>query len=84
MLSHAAATLPDRRARAVHVGEDARFHHGKHHQAYVDTLNKLVEGTPEADKSLEELIVATHHDDTKTLVFNNAAQVWNHTFFWGA
>ena len=58
------------------------FHHDKHHKAYVETLNKLVEGTPEADMSLEELIVATHHDDSKTTVFNNAAQVWNHTFFW--
>jgi Fe-Mn family superoxide dismutase len=58
------------------------FHHGKHHKAYVDNLNKLVEGTPEADKSLEELTVATYHDDSKTAVFNNAAQVWNHSFFW--
>jgi len=58
------------------------FHHGKHHKAYVDTLNKLVEGTPEADQSLEEIIVATHHDDAKTPVFNNAAQAWNHAFFW--
>ena len=58
------------------------FHHGKHHKSYVETLNKLVEGTPEADKPLEELIVATHHDDAKTAVFNNAAQAWNHAFFW--
>jgi Fe-Mn family superoxide dismutase len=58
------------------------FHHGKHHQAYVDTLNRLTEGKPEADMTLEELIVATHHDDTRTTIFNNAAQVWNHTFFW--
>ena len=58
------------------------FHHGKHHKAYVDTLNRLVEGKPEADMSLEEIIVATHHDDSKTAIFNNAAQVWNHTFFW--
>jgi superoxide dismutase, Fe-Mn family len=58
------------------------FHHDKHHKAYVETLNKLVEGTPEAGMSLEELIVATHHDDSKTTVFNNAAQVWNHTFLW--
>jgi Fe-Mn family superoxide dismutase len=58
------------------------FHHGKHHKAYVDTLNRLVEGKPEAEKTVEEIIVATHHDDTKTTVFNNAAQVWNHSFFW--
>src|SRR5438270_9202466 len=58
------------------------FHHGKHHQTYVDTLNKLVEGTPMARMSLEELIRTTYKDESKTKVFNNAAQVWNHTFFW--
>lgn len=58
------------------------FHHGKHHKAYVDTLNRLIEGKPEEKQSLEEIIVATYHDDAKTTVFNNAAQVWNHTFFW--
>jgi len=58
------------------------FHHGKHHKAYVDTLNKLVDGKPEEQMSLEEIIVATHHDDSKNAIFNNAAQVWNHTFFW--
>ncbi|HWD60521.1 MAG TPA: superoxide dismutase [Stellaceae bacterium] len=58
------------------------FHHGKHHKAYVDNLNRMVEGKPEANQSLEEIIAATHHDDAKTGVFNNAAQVWNHTFFW--
>jgi superoxide dismutase, Fe-Mn family len=58
------------------------FHHGKHHQTYVTTLNKLVEGSPMAGQSLEELIKSTHKDQSKTAVFNNAAQVWNHTFFW--
>ena len=58
------------------------FHHGKHHRTYVDTLNRLVEDKPEAEMSLEEIIIATHHDDTKTTIFNNAAQVWNHSFFW--
>jgi Fe-Mn family superoxide dismutase len=58
------------------------FHHGKHHKAYVDTLNKLVEDKPEADQSLEEIIAGTYHDDTKTAIFNNAAQAWNHAFFW--
>jgi Fe-Mn family superoxide dismutase len=58
------------------------FHHGKHHKTYVDTLNRLVEDKPEAEMSLEEIIVATHHDDSKTMIFNNAAQVWNHNFFW--
>jgi len=58
------------------------FHHGKHHQTYVKTLNKLIEGTPFANQSLEEIIRATAKDDSKASIFNNAAQVWNHTFFW--
>ena len=58
------------------------FHHGKHHQAYVTALNKLVKGSPMEKQSLEELIRATYKDDAKVAVFNNAAQVWNHTFFW--
>lgn len=58
------------------------FHYGKHHKAYVDNLNKLVAGTDLERKSLEEIIQATVSDASKTGVFNNAAQVWNHTFFW--
>jgi Fe-Mn family superoxide dismutase len=58
------------------------FHHGKHHRAYIDALNQLVDGTPEAEQSLDDIIVATHHDDTRIAVFNNAAQAWNHEFFW--
>ena len=58
------------------------FHHGKHHAAYVTNLNKAVEGTDLASKSLEEVIVATAKDPAKAGVFNNAAQVWNHTFYW--
>src|SRR5205823_13494077 len=58
------------------------FHHGKHHQTYVTTLNKLVEGSPMERMSLEELIKSTYKDDSKIAVFNNSAQGWNHTFFW--
>ena len=58
------------------------FHHGKHHATYVATLNKLVENTPFANQSLDEIIRATFKDESKTSIFNNAAQVWNHTFFW--
>jgi Fe-Mn family superoxide dismutase len=58
------------------------FHYGKHHKAYVDNLNKLIAGTDLESKSLEEIIQATASDASKTGVFNNAAQVWNHTFFW--
>jgi Fe-Mn family superoxide dismutase len=59
-----------------------QFHHGKHHKTYVDTLNALVEEHSLAGQSLEQLIVSTHHDDSKTAVFNSAGQVWNHNFFW--
>ena len=60
------------------------FHYGKHHQAYVDNLNKLVAGTPLADQPLEEIIKQTAGKADKAGVFNNAAQVWNHTFFWSS
>ncbi|OFX13253.1 MAG: superoxide dismutase [Alphaproteobacteria bacterium RIFOXYD12_FULL_60_8] len=58
------------------------FHHGKHHNAYVVNLNNLVKDTDLAGKSLEDVIKAVAGDTTKAGVFNNAAQVWNHTFFW--
>jgi Fe-Mn family superoxide dismutase len=60
------------------------FHHGKHHQAYVTNLNKLIEGTDYASKTLEEIILASSGDAAKAGIFNNAAQVWNHTFFWNS
>lgn len=62
--------------------ETFSYHHGKHHAAYVANLNKLIEGTDLANKSLEEIIKATFGDPDKAGIFNNAAQVWNHTFFW--
>ena len=60
------------------------FHYHKHHQTYVDTLNKLVEGTRYADMKLEEIVRATlgNEDDKIKKIFNNAAQVWNHDFYW--
>ncbi|GHF27886.1 superoxide dismutase [Kordiimonas sediminis] len=64
--------------------ETLGFHHGKHHNAYVTNLNGLIEGTDLADKSLEEIMVATAGDASKAGVFNNAAQVWNHTFYWNS
>jgi Fe-Mn family superoxide dismutase len=60
------------------------FHHGKHHQAYVTNLNNLVHGTPLAAKSLESIIRETAKDESAAGIFNNAAQVWNHTFFWNS
>ena len=65
-------------ALAPHYSQETlEYHHGKHHNAYVTNLNKLLEGKPEANKSLEEIIMSSDGG-----VFNNAAQVWNHTFFW--
>jgi Fe-Mn family superoxide dismutase len=58
------------------------FHHGKHHQTYVTNLNGLIKETPLADRTLEDIVRATAGDNGKIGVFNNAAQVWNHTFFW--
>jgi superoxide dismutase, Fe-Mn family len=62
--------------------ETFEYHYGKHHKAYVDNLNKLVEGTDLADKPLEEVITTSFKDSSKAGIFNNAAQVWNHSFFW--
>lgn len=61
------------------------FHYGKHHKAYVDNLNKLIEGTEFSDYSdlpLEEIIRGTAGRPERTPVFNNAAQAWNHSFYW--
>ena len=60
------------------------FHYGKHHKAYVDNLGKLVAGTEYADLSLVKIITATAGAEGKTAIFNNAAQTWNHTFFWNS
>jgi len=61
-----------------HVSKETlEYHYGKHHNAYVTHLNKLTEGKPEAGKSLEDIIRSASGG-----MFNNAAQVWNHTFYW--
>jgi Fe-Mn family superoxide dismutase len=77
-----AFTLPDlpyaKDALSPHISpETIDFHYGKHHQTYVNNLNNLTQGKPEANKSLEELIRTAEGG-----LFNNAAQVWNHTFYW--
>ncbi len=65
-------------ALAPHISKETlEYHYGKHHNTYVVNLNNLVEGTEFADKSLEEII-----QNSKGGIFNNAAQVWNHTFYW--
>jgi Fe-Mn family superoxide dismutase len=64
--------------------ETLSFHYGKHHKTYVDNLNKLVAGTDLADTPLETLIAAVAGKPDKAGMFNNAAQIWNHTFFWNS
>ncbi|HXA35452.1 MAG TPA: superoxide dismutase [Steroidobacteraceae bacterium] len=58
------------------------FHYGKHHKTYVDTLNKLIEGTEFADMPLERIVKATAGQPDHLAIFNDAGQVWNHNFYW--
>jgi Fe-Mn family superoxide dismutase len=58
------------------------FHYGKHHRAYVDNLNKLIAGTDLADQPLERIVQLVAGKPDKVAIFNNAAQAWNHTFYW--
>ena len=58
------------------------FHYGKHHKAYLDNLNKLIAGTEYEAATLEKIITDTAGKADKTPIFNNAAQTWNHTFYW--
>ena len=68
-------------ALGPHLGaETIDYHYGKHHQGYLDTLNELIQGKPEEKKSLEEIIQSAPEGP----LFNNAAQVWNHTFYWNS
>lgn len=60
------------------------YHYNKHHQTYVTNLNNLVKDTPLASATLEEVITASAKDASKAGIFNNAAQVWNHTFYWNS
>ena len=69
-----------RDALAPRISEETiDYHYGKHHQAYVTNLNKMIEGTAHANQSLEEIIRSSEGG-----VFNNAAQIWNHTFYWNS
>jgi Fe-Mn family superoxide dismutase len=69
-----------RDALAPHISEETLdYHYGKHHAGYVDKLNDAIEGTDMADKSLEDII-----RNAEGSLFNNAAQVWNHTFYWNS
>ena len=68
----------EKNALEPHISaETLEYHYGKHHQAYVTKLNDLTDGSPDANKSLEEIIKSASGN-----LFNQAAQVWNHTFYW--
>ena len=70
-------------ALAPHISEKTlEFHYGKHHNAYVVNANKLLEATDLADESLEDIIKKTAGDASRVGIFNNVAQVWNHSFYW--
>ncbi len=82
-----AIELPDlpysRDALAPHISENTlNYHYGKHHQAYVTNLNKMIEGTDFENDSLVEIVKNTAGHKERQGMFNNAAQVWNHTFYW--
>ena len=84
-----AITLPElpyaQNALEPHISANTlSFHYGKHHNAYVTNLNKLLEGSPLANESLEKIIKEVAGDASKAGIFNNAAQVWNHTFYWNS
>jgi Fe-Mn family superoxide dismutase len=83
-MAHQLPALPyELDALEPHISRQTlEFHHGKHHAGYVANLNKMVEGTDLEGKSLEEVILAVAGDASKAGIFNNAAQVWNHTFYW--
>jgi superoxide dismutase, Fe-Mn family len=66
----------------VITAQTLSFHYGKHHQGYVDKLNKLIADTNYADLPLEQIIAKAAGKPKKAEIFNNAAQVWNHTFYW--
>ena len=80
-MEHALPQLPyDMYALAPHISrETLEFHYGKHHQTYVTNINNLIKGTPHESQSLEEIVRSSSGG-----IFNNAAQIWNHTFYWNS
>ncbi|HEX2867210.1 MAG TPA: superoxide dismutase [Fe], partial [Ignavibacteriales bacterium] len=84
-----ALTLPDlpyaKDALEPHISaKTLEFHHDKHQNAYVQNANKMLEGSDLQNADLETIIKKTSGDQSKTGLFNNAAQVWNHTFLWNS
>jgi Fe-Mn family superoxide dismutase len=80
-MEHQLPALPyPKNALAPHISEETlEFHYGKHHQAYVTNLNNLIKGTEFENATLEEIIKKSSGG-----IYNNSAQIWNHTFFWSS
>jgi len=85
-MAYTQPALPyDNTALEPHVSKSTlEFHYGKHHAAYITNYNKAVEGTELDSKPIEEVIKAIAGDASKAGIFNNAAQAWNHTFYWNS
>ncbi|MEI7970155.1 MAG: superoxide dismutase [Betaproteobacteria bacterium] len=81
---HVLPPLPwaDNALEPVISAQTIGFHYGKHHRGYLDNLNRMVTGSAFADASLEDIVMSTAGRADQATVFNNAAQVWNHTFYW--
>ena len=75
---------PEHALAPVISADTVGFHYGKHHRGYVDNLNKLLAGTGLADLPLHTIISETVGKTERTAIFNNAAQIWNHTFYWNS
>ena len=73
---------PENALEPVISARTLEFHYGKHHTGYLNNLNKMIADTPMADQPLESIMAAAAKDPDKAGIFNNAAQVWNHTFYW--
>jgi superoxide dismutase, Fe-Mn family len=75
---------PENALETVISAKTMSFHYGKHHKGYVDNLNKLITGTDYSELSLEEIIHGTAGRPERIAIFNNAAQTWNHSFYWNS
>lgn len=84
--SHVLPPLPyaDNALDPVISSRTIGIHYGKHHKTYVENLNKLITGTEFSDLTLQEIISATTSQTDKVGIYNNAAQIWNHTFYWNS
>ncbi len=81
---HSLAPLPyaENALEPIITAKTLSFHYGKHHKGYVDNLNRLIADTEYADLTLEKIVTSTAGKPERTAIFNNAAQAWNHTFYW--